>query len=328
MTLPASPSRAYRAGVPADLPALQALVRLCLDHDGSPLAAMWADTLVREPGPVTAGWCACAGPVAQIVAYAQVALEDGDPAEPRAVLAVWVHPQHRGSALDEALLSWAEVQAGCMLRTLSAPRPAVLQVRDEALTPAAAALYARHGFTLAFGEDAMRHDLAALSRAGLPAGLRLLPWTAETIPRFYAAYSAAFADRPGFPGWSAEQWVSWISGSDEFRPELSLVALPGDDLAAAGDRFAVAAGFIACELERRPSGELRGWVEQMGVRPAWRRRGLAAALLDEALRRFRAAGAHDVLLHVNVDNPAARHLYERLGFVVLSRRARYTRSVR
>jgi mycothiol synthase len=61
----------------------------------------------------------------------------------------------------------------------------------------------------------------------------------------------------------------------------------------------------------------------VGVRPARRGRGLGAALVVEALRRMRDAGLAEVLLDVNVDNPAGG-LYERLGFDRIGRRARFS----
>jgi mycothiol synthase len=65
-----------------------------------------------------------------------------------------------------------------------------------------------------------------------------------------------------------------------------------------------------------------GWIDQVGVVPAARGRGLGAALVLAALSRMRAAGETEAWLNVNVDNPA-RRLYERLGFHRRGRRARF-----
>ncbi len=145
----------------------------------------------------------------------------------------------------------------------------------------------------------------AVPSAVWPAGTRLADWTDETASRFFAVYAASFRDRPGFPGWSAEQWISWTV-DDGFRPDWSVVATVPD----VGD-----AGFVTCA---------DGWIIQVGVVPAARGRGLGAALIGEALRRMSADGAREALLDVNVDNPAGE-LYRRLGFTVLGRRARFER---
>ena len=95
--------------------------------------------------------------------------------------------------------------------------------------------------------------------------------------RFYAVYVAAFAQRPGFPGQSADQWISWISGDEDFRPHWTLLAsLTGTDGAD------VDAGFIASEAT--------GWIWQVGVVPQAWGRGVGASLIAEVVRRMRSAG--------------------------------------
>ncbi len=64
------------------------------------------------------------------------------------------------------------------------------------------------------------------------------------------------------------------------------------------------------------------WVDQVGVVPAWRGRGLGAHLVARSLRTLRKAGCEAVWLAVNVDNPA-HALYLRLGFVDAGVRSRY-----
>ncbi|GFJ88209.1 GNAT family N-acetyltransferase [Phytohabitans rumicis] len=185
-----------------------------------------------------------------------------------------------------------------------------MTVETEALTAATERLFASRGLRQVFAEDVMRFDLAGAEPpdVALPPGVRLGEWGSDIAGRFFAVYDASFRDRPGFPGWPAERWVAWTAGDDEFRPQWSLLAtgVDGDD-----------AGFITCA---------QGWIVQVGVVPAWRGRGLGAALVAEALRRMRATGAADALLDVNVNNPAGQ-LYTRLGFTLLGRRARFQRTV-
>ena len=52
----------------------------------------------------------------------------------------------------------------------------------------------------------------------------------------------------------------------------------------------------------------------MLVAAGWRGRGVGTALLAEAVRRARAAGAHKIALQVWPHNTAAIALYERFGF--------------
>ena len=55
-------------------------------------------------------------------------------------------------------------------------------------------------------------------------------------------------------------------------------------------------------------------IAQLVVDPAYRRRGLARALVEDASRRAGAAGCWRVTLLVADDNTAARDLYASLGF--------------
>ena len=69
-------------------------------------------------------------------------------------------------------------------------------------------------------------------------------------------------------------------------------------------------------------------INNLAVAPAWRRRGLGAALLSEVLARTAREGAHRATLEVRASNLAARGLYERFGFrTVTARRGYYTNPV-
>jgi RimJ/RimL family protein N-acetyltransferase len=68
-------------------------------------------------------------------------------------------------------------------------------------------------------------------------------------------------------------------------------------------------GQLGLELARYGVADLG-----MLVAAGWRRRGVGTALLAEAVRRARAAGAHKLTLQVWPHNTAAIALYERFGF--------------
>jgi GNAT superfamily N-acetyltransferase len=180
-----------------------------------------------------------------------------------------------------------------------------VMVETESLTAGAEELFAARGLRQVFAEDVMRIDLAGgVPQAVWPAGTELAVWSAAAAARFHAVYEQAFRERPGFPGWTADEWIAEVTEDDEFRPGWSVLAtLPG-----LGD-----AGFVTAAVD---------WIVQVGVDPAARGRGLGGALVAEALRRMRADGATHAWLDVNVDNPAVR-LYSKLGFEHRGRRARY-----
>ena len=223
----------------------------------------------------------------------------------RATIVGQVHPDARGKGIGTALLRWGMDAGRALLADCSAELPRGLVVATEGLTDAAARLYERNGFVQEFAEDVMRRDLTgALPEAPFPPGITVEAWTPERAGAFFEAYQDAFRDRPGFPGWTQEEWVDWVAGDDDFRPAMSLLACSGDE----------PVGFAVCD---------EAWIAQIGVRPGWRGHGLGAALLAEVMRRFRAAGCDAVSLGVNVNNPTAARLYTRLGFDVIGRRARW-----
>lgn len=61
------------------------------------------------------------------------------------------------------------------------------------------------------------------------------------------------------------------------------------------------------------------FLASVAVHPAYRRRGAGRALLQEAVRRAREAGARWLSLEVDRDNLAALALYRRAGFSVYRR---------
>ncbi len=212
-----------------------------------------------------------------------------------------VDPAARGRGLGTHLLTWG------LAPTIPAGQRVTKQVtvETESLTASAERLFAAHGLQQVFAEDVMRIDLARGVPDPLwPAGTELAAWSVPDAARFHRVYEAAFRERPGFPGRTAEQWIAGVTEDDGFRPRWSVLAtVPG-----LGD-----AGFVTAAVD---------WIVQVGVAPAARGRGLGGALVTEALRRMRADGATHAWLDVNVDNPAVR-LYRKLGFDHRGRRARF-----
>jgi hypothetical protein len=57
-----------------------------------------------------------------------------------------------------------------------------------------------------------------------------------------------------------------------------------------------------------------GGIQNLGVTPSQRERGLGTALLLQALHGFRRSGMGRAYLEVTAQNDGAVHLYHRLGF--------------
>lgn len=58
----------------------------------------------------------------------------------------------------------------------------------------------------------------------------------------------------------------------------------------------------------------KGWISRLAVLPAYRRRGVAAALVTACDTAIRAEGIEIVAALVEVDNPASAALFRKLGY--------------
>ena len=81
---------------------------------------------------------------------------------------------------------------------------------------------------------------------------------------------------------------------------------------AAGGKAEIV-GFVAGSV-KEDCGEPQGHISGIAVEPAFRRRGIATALLKRCEEAFRREGFKRISLEVRPSNSAARSLYEKLGF--------------
>lgn len=105
-------------------------------------------------------------------------------------------------------------------------------------------------------------------------------------------------NRPGRQPQSFADWQVALMGSNNFDPELWFLAMAGEELVG------VCLGFAYTE---------EGWVRQLGVAQAWRRKGLGAALLHHAFGVFKQRGFAGVGLAVEGDNLKAYTFYQEVG---------------
>ena len=134
-----------------------------------------------------------------------------------------------------------------------------------------------------------------------PEGLRVVPFDPDQDAlAFHAAYQEAFADHWNYSPRDFESWAKSHLEGDRFDPALWCVVRAGNEIAAGtmctGDTYG--GGFVHGLFTRRP----------------WRKQGVGAALLGDALGRFWERGEHSVGLGVDAANDTgAFRLYERAG---------------
>lgn len=293
-----------------DLAALVALAGECHPSDGG-LAFMnepgnLKSRYFREAAGAAIGAFAANG---QLVACTAVHLEREAGAE-RAIIVGQVRPEQRSRGIGTYLMRWSQVQAKALFTTDTVDKR-LLQVVTESLNDSASRLYQAHGFDPVMEELVMRRDLQLLlPDRPLPPEVTVTSWQPAVAKQFFQAYQASFRERPGFPGWSAAEWIGRRIDDENARPEWSLLARVNEE----------PVGFLTAGSEH-PGG----FVVQIGVIPEQRRRGLGSALMVETMGRMRAAGEARIQLTVNVNNPGAIQSYAKLGFETVGRRARYER---
>ncbi|MFN2472058.1 MAG: N-acetyltransferase family protein [Gaiellaceae bacterium] len=178
--------------------------------------------------------------------------------------------------------------------------------RDEACSAA----YERAGFRVVRHSFEMRiDDLRDVAAPVWPEGICVRTFRPEDEEVVWAVTNEAFADhwdhQPPTPEGRA-QWRHRQLESPRFDPELWFLAEDGGEVAGVG----------LCDWHH--SGDPRfGWVQTLGVRRRWRRRGLALALLRHAFAEFARRGATRVGLGVDAENTTgAVRLYECAGMHV------------
>jgi mycothiol synthase len=135
------------------------------------------------------------------------------------------------------------------------------------------------------------------------------------LPAGFALRSlAGAAEVPAYVAMHRDAWSTWGPSSYTVEAHHRLMRLPGYEFAltpvAVAPNGTLAASCI-CWLD--PLNRI-GEIEPLGTRPAYRHRGLARAIVLDALRRMQARGmATARILSANANLPA-RRLYESLGF--------------
>jgi ribosomal protein S18 acetylase RimI-like enzyme len=169
----------------------------------------------------------------------------------------------------------------------------------------------------------MRRPLSEpIPDAPLAAGLRFMLWAPDTDELFRQSHNDAFRDHWGSEPLPPDMWRHHVSGSQHFRPDLSWGVFEGDDLVG------YCTGYHAPE-DAQATGRLEGWLGQIGVRRAWRGKGVASAVMCHVMRAMAEAGMDDACLDVDSENPSgAVGLYTRLGFQRVERWIRWAKAAR
>jgi len=247
----------------------------------------------------------------QIIGYTIADLLD----EPHYAFGVYqVMPGHQKAA--QALMQATTERFQAVAFAKSAPDVEIAldwmipQVNEEAIT-----LCETWGFPLVRQFYKMRTVLdEPIELRPLPAGFVRRPFEASQLETVIAAKGEAFHDHWGDQHDTLEEWQHTIE-QDNFDASLWWVVYAEDQIAGV--------------LMSYPFNERSGYVSIVGVRQAWRKRGLAQAMLIQCFAAYRERGFEDVYLDVDSNSSTnAVALYQRVGMQVHDRRLYYRQILR
>ena len=215
----------------------------------------------------------------------------------------YVHPAHWGTGIDDYLLAWGEGRARELC--VAAPEGARIVARsfvNEKHAEGMAAVEAR-GYRPVRVTYTMKIDLTESPPSpAWPEGIAVRAFVpGQDDVDAFEANEEAFSDMWQRPPGSLEQFLS-KQRRPYFDPDLWFLAMDGDQIAG---------------LTLADNIDGNGWVENVGVRRPWRRRGIALALLLHSFGKLYERGVTHIGLSVDAESPTgAPRIYERAGMVL------------
>lgn len=239
------------------------------------------------------------------------ALEVWDTGNPPVHPWIWfcVHPDYAENGVADALLDWAESRAAEAESRVPegirfAPRTGfpVQNTRFKALVESRGFKYDRSFYRMEAAFDGPP-EVPPLSE-----GIVIRPYHPETeLEAVVRTMIDSFRDHYGFVERPFEDELTSFHhhflGDPLYDPSLWFVAMDGDEMV----------GISICRAEDYENPE-NGFVNELGVRRAWRKRGIASALLKTSFAEFHRRGKKGAALGVDADSlTGALKIYERAG---------------
>jgi mycothiol synthase len=222
-----------------------------------------------------------------------------------------VHPEHRTDAVGAHLIEWF-TRTGREVSERAFPGAPLelhhgIHQNERWIAGVLADAGYAHGRTMVN----MRVGLADLPpQPSLPDGFEAVLFDFKHDLAALDARNDTFADHWGSTRYEPDAWRHLVTGSKDFRPDLSFLILDGDKVLAF-----VLSHFYASEAEA--TGIREHYATWVGTRAALRGRRVASGLLGHTLLAAKAAGFDRSALNVDVDNAhRALGVYERCGYRV------------
>ena len=230
-----------------------------------------------------------------------------------------VRPSHRRRGIGTRVLH-AGIAAAKDQHALHHPTlKLVIDVQVAEHVPGAPPLYEANGFSPVRYYQHMQHPLGdAIPEPHVPAGLRFEAWSEANDEDFRMIRNESFRDHWGSDPIAPETWKNRVANRN-FQPEVSF--LLRDEVSGAP------AGMLLTqywEADTIATGVRDAHFLLIGTLREYRKRGVAGALIAQALRTAADQGYGRASLGVDAANPTgAFGLYEKAGFVEKERYVRW-----
>jgi mycothiol synthase len=228
----------------------------------------------------------------------------------------FVRPALWGRGLNAWLLGLGEERARDRVHRAHPRSPIFLRVSRWAENEAAGRLFASLGYTYARTFYQMRMELdRPVAAPEIPEQITIRTFDGDRDAQdVHTALTEAFADHWGHALNTPAPFAQWVherieGESSGFDPGLWFLALDRDEVV----------GAVCCRASSHRSPDTAS-VDALGVRPAWRGRGIGRALLLAAFGQLHRRGIGAVDLGVDSENETgATRLYERVGMRAIRR---------
>ena len=217
-----------------------------------------------------------------------------------------VHPDYRGRGIGSYIVAWAERWMRDRIDHAPADTPVTVQQLISSRNEPARRLLEGAGYapvrtTLTMGIDLTNQP----APPDWPEGVSRDPFVPDRDEReVYEAVEETFED---VWGRNRNSFQRFLTNRPNRRAEADIwvIARVNDEIVG------ISLGKVVGET---------GWIDNVGVRRRWRRRGIGLALLHETFGAYHRRGVRDVRLKVDATSlTGATRLYERAGMSLIEK---------
>ena len=228
----------------------------------------------------------------------------------------YVHPDYHGRGIGTAMLRALEARASEEMKLAEPDLRVFIRNGMPIGDTSARQLHEMEGYRPIRFSWHMEITLENTPSApAWPDGIKLRPFVLEQHSRaVFEAHEEAFSDHWGHTPGTFERWQHHMMSRVELNSSLWFIAWDGDQIA----------GYSLCRYRMGI-----GWIGTLGVRRAWRKRGLGEALLLHSFGEFYKRATKTIGLGVDAENPTgATRLYKKAGMHVAAEYIIYEKEMR